>query len=254
MMTDKRREDLQRRINIMKGFGSLAGATILEIGADWWGFAAQMLVDAGAAKIISTNYTKNWPTETRGVLEKRKADARKLEESVEPQSIDIVFGVAVLEHIDGLKEFFASAKAVLKPGGLFFVHGGPIWSSGGGHHVFVNGETRKYRFGDRANNPILNWSHLIHTKQSLIDDLVARNISAGDAEKIGHWVYEGDGINRVGFRTMCETYAACGLEEIDRQINAFAGPSNELLDAIEGGPYGGQERYDVTGVTFAGRA
>ncbi len=253
MMNERRREEMAKRIALMARFGSIAGATVLEIGADADSFAARMLVDAGASKVISSNFRERWPTDTVGAIERRRIDARRLEDSLEPESVDIIFGAAVLEHIDGLAQFFAGAKRTLKKNGLFFVHGGPIWSSAKGHHVFVKGETVHYRFGDKNTNPIQDWTHLALDKPGLIADLRTRGVPPGDAATIGTWVYEEDGINRVGYRAICETFQASGLALLEQMDNAFKPPPPDLREVIERGPWAGQERYDVSGITFAAR-
>lgn len=253
MMNEKRREKLAEQIGKMQAFRPLAGAVVLEIGADKQGISAQMLVDAGAARVISTNYGENWPEGIEGAIERCRVDARCLADAIPAQSVDVIFGMAILEHIVGLAEFFAGARKVLTPGGLFFVHGGPIWTFGKGHHLFVEVEGRQYRFAQPRANPIRDWAHLTQTREGLIEEISARGVPATDAEKIGEWVYDSPLINRVGFKTMCDTLAASGLREEERLLNAFAGPPAEVRDAIERGPYAGQERYDVSGVTFAAR-
>jgi hypothetical protein len=71
-----------------------------------------------------------------------------------------------------------------------------------------------------------------------------------DAEKIADVVYNTKKLNRVGYRTMCELFAASPLAPVDRIEGAFKAPPPAMLAAIERGPFGGQERYDVAGITF----
>lgn len=253
MMNDKRREKLAEQIGKMAAFRSLSGAVVLEIGADKQGISAQMLVDAGASHVISTNYGENWPEGIEGTIERRRVDARCLADAFPAQSIDVIFGMAVLEHIVGLAEFFSGARRVLRPGGLFFVHGGPIWTFGKGHHLFIDVGGRQYRFGQPQTNPIRDWAHLTQTRENLVDEICASGVPQDDAVLIGEWVYDSPKINRVGFRTMCDTLAASGLREEERLLNAYAPPPPEIREAIERGPYAGQDRYDVSGVTFAAR-
>lgn len=250
MMTDARREDLRRRIGEIARYKDLKGATVLEIGADAQGTAAQALLDAGAVKVLSSNFGERWPVETAGAIERVRLDARDIAAQVADESIDLVFGIAVLEHIDGLAEFFAGAKRALKPGGLFFVQGAPIWSSSLGHHVGVIGEKGHYRFGVPGANPMEPWEHLAHTQASLAAALAARDVWPADAEKIADFVYNTKKLNRVGYRTMCEIFAASPLKLVDRIEGAFKAPPPAMLAAIERGPFGGQERYDVAGITF----
>jgi SAM-dependent methyltransferase len=242
MMNKKRQDMIAQRIASLSQYRDLLGTTVLEIGADKAGFVAQMLVNAGARHVISTNYKKDWPAERNGAIERRWADARQLEESVEPQSVDVIYGSAVLEHISELEKFFAGAKRILRPGGLFFLHGAPIWSSAKGHHVFVSVGAQKYQFNS-STNPIPDWAHLVHTKSSLTADLIGRGIPPEDAKKIGAWVYDGTNINRVGFRRMCDAFAASDLVLIERIDHPTKRPlPPDLLAAIEQGPYAGEER------------
>lgn len=250
MMTDQRREDLARRIADMGRYRPLAGAVVLEIGADAKSFAAQMLLDAGAARVISSNHGERWPEETIGAIEKKRIDARKLTDVLAPQSVDIVFGIAVLEHIDGLAEFFATAKKVLRPGGLFFVQGEPIWTTHNGHHVGVIGEKAHYRFGVPGANPIPRWAHLTNTRETLPGVLEALDVYPPDAQKIADYVYTSPKINRVGYKTMCQVFDASPLTLIERKDNAFKPPPTDTLDAILRGTWGSEERYDVSGITF----
>ncbi len=252
-MHDKRREDMARKIAAAARYRSFAGATVLEIGADRHGVSTAMLAETGAARVIGTNFRDDWPEGTDGTVERRRLDARRIAESFAPGSIDIVFGVAILEHIDGLDAFFAGARHVLAADGILFAHGGPIWTSAKGHHVGFTGEAMEYRFGNPKTNPIRDWTHLVFNKHGLAQDMIARGIHAGDAEKIAAQIYEDPDRNRIGFRSLCEIFDRSGLTLIERLDNAFAAPPPDLMAQIERGPWRGEERYDVSGVTFVAR-
>src|ERR1700761_3211749 len=202
MMNEKRREDMARRIAAAGRYRSFEGATVLEIGADKEGFAAQMLVDAGARHVISTNFGAKWPREAGGPIERMRLDARYMPATFAAGSVDIVFGVAVLEHIDRLDMFFEGASHVLNGGGTMYAHGGPIWTSAKGHHVGLKGEAMHYRFGTPQTNPIRDWSHLVLDKKTLAEDLAARDVPPGDAAAIAEQIYEADDRNRIGYRAM----------------------------------------------------
>lgn len=253
MMNEKRREDMARRIAAMARHRALTGATVLELGADLDGISAKMLIDAGAKRVISTNLDGEWRGDVKTCIERRRLDARAISGSFEPESIDIVFGVSLLEHIDGLPAFFDGARRVLKHGGLFYAHGGPIWSSALGHHVIVQGASKEYRFGVPEKNPIPTWAHLIETEVSLTALLVERRVPEQDAHLIAAFVHRSPELNRLGYRSICDLFAASGFTLIERIDNAFRQPPPDLLQAIERGPYGGEERYDVTGITFIAR-
>src|SRR6185437_8461921 len=51
MMSEKRREEMARKIAQAGRFRDFQGATVLEIGADKDGFSARMLAEAGAARV-----------------------------------------------------------------------------------------------------------------------------------------------------------------------------------------------------------
>ncbi len=253
MMTDARREDLRKRIAAVATYKDLAGATVLEIGADAHGHAAQMLLDAGAARVLSSNHGERWPVETVGAIARIRLDARRIADEIAPASIDLVFGIAVLEHIDGLDAFFAGAKQALAPGGLFFVQGGPIWTSAVGHHVGVKGEKAHYRFGVEGANPIPPWAHLVHDRETLPGALGAQGVWPADAQLIADFVYASPKLNRVGYRSMREAFDASPLAGIDRIEAAFQPPPADMMARIARGPYAGQERYDVASITFVAR-
>lgn len=253
MMNQKRHEDMARRIAALGRYHALSGATVLELGADLDGVSAQMLVDAGARRVISTNLDEEWRGTVDDAVERHHLDARKIADAFEPGSIDIIFGVSLLEHIDGLEAFFAGARQTLSKNGLFYAHGGPIWSSSKGHHVIVKTDRAEYRFGMPERNPIHDWAHLFHTEESLAAVLVARGVPVSDAQVLSEFVFRSPEQNRLGYRSICERFAASGFTLIEQLDNAFKPPPPDILDAIERGPYGGEERYDVSGITFVAR-
>ncbi len=252
-MNAQRREDIARKIAAAGRYRSFRGATVLEIGADKEGISARMLADAGAARVISANTLEGWPERKEGAIEWRRLDARCIDRDFEPESLDIIFGVAILEHIHGLDRFFAGAKHALRGDGMLFAHGGPIWTSANGHHVGLLIDGQSYRFGNRALNPVRDWTHLALSRSEMVEDLAARDVPRAHAEAIAQQIYESENCNRVGYRAMREAFDGSGLGEIERIENAFAMPPPELLAAIERGPYGDQQRYDVSGITFVAR-
>jgi len=252
-MNEQRREDMARKIAAAGRYRSFKGATVLEIGADKEGISARMLADAGAARVISANTLEGWPARNEGTVEWRRLDARCIDRDFEPESLDIIFGVAILEHIHGLDRFFAGARHALRGDGVLFAHGGPIWTSGKGHHVGLLIDGHSYRFGNPALNPVRDWTHLALSKQEMVEDLAARFVPRAHAAAIAEQIYESDTCNRAGYLSMREAFDASGLTQIERIENAFTMPPPELLAAIERGPYGGQQRYDVSGITFVAR-
>lgn len=249
-MDEKRRKDIAGRIEHLASRFDLRGKSVLEVGSDWHGVAAEVLLDAGAASVVCSNITPRWPEfERNGAKTRARADAMRLASVFEANSFDLVFGIAVLEHIQGIAEFLEQAAKVLKPQGVFYGHGGPIWSCAGGHHVWVDCEDRHYHFSDPT-NPIGPWRHLVNDAASLEAELAAAGIPAEHARRIARYVYVDDFINRVSYARMKEIVRRGPLETMEVRETSFRAPPPELLEQIERGPFGGQGRYDVTGLTF----
>jgi SAM-dependent methyltransferase len=243
-----------RAVNSLLEQASIDDATILEVGADWNSAAATKLLAHGATKVISTNFAPNWPTRTLldGRLEQRTLDARRIAESLPADSVDIVFGVAVMEHFLDVPGFLAGARHVLRRGGILFVQGGPLWSSRFGHHVWVDTELGRYHFND-STNPIEDWSHLFLSRGEMISALRRREIAAGDAEAIAAWVYDSDEVNRVGYATMCRHLRESGFVDPSTREECSNPPPPDIAARIAAGPHAGEERYDVTALTLVAR-
>ena len=173
--------------------------------------------------------------------------------SFEDGAFDVVISSAVLHFAHDEAQWWAMLREmwrVLAPGGLFFVQGGPIWTSAVGHHVGVKGEKAHYRFGVPGANPIPPWAHLAHSRETLPATLVEQGVWAADAGLIAEFVYASPKLNRVGYRSMRDAFEASPLTAIDRIEAAFQSPPADMMARIARGPYAGQERYDVASITF----
>ncbi len=106
---------------------------------------------------------------------------------------------------------------------------------------------------DPALNPVRGWSHLFLSKDEMTADLAQRGVPDEDAAAIATQIYDVDDKNRKGYRAIDDAFAGSGLNLVDRIEVAFKQPPDDVRAAIERGPYRGQERYDVTGVTFVAR-
>ena len=52
-------------------------------------------------------------------------------------SVDLVIGLEILEHINDLSFFFDEVKRILKEGGNADLHGYPVWTNPSGHHIWL---------------------------------------------------------------------------------------------------------------------
>ncbi len=186
--------DYQRRV--LGEFYSILNTdkkSVLEIGGVPPFSVAKTFLGMGANDVNVINLSSDFPERmVEGKVSYQKMDARKM--SFADSSFDVIFGVAVLEHISDLETVLDECERVLKPGGCLFLHGGPIWSSCLGHHLYIDYDGIEYRFMD--NCPIEPWEHLFHDAQSLVSELRGRGVVSTHAEAISEFVYQSNYLNR----------------------------------------------------------
>jgi SAM-dependent methyltransferase len=249
-----RKTGFEEHIGRLLDVTTLAGRKILEIGGDRWRYMSNRFVELGADQIDTINIVPAWPDKVfiAPKIFSQKLDCRKLTDAYEEASFDLVFGVAVGEHITGIDAFLEQAKRVLRPGGLLYLHGGPIWSSGKGHHLFHRFEGRHYKFSDK-DCPVLGWEHLMNDAASLAALLEERGLPVSHAESIARWIYETTDQNRYCHSHICSFFDNSGLERVLRHDNAFGAPNPDQLSAMVARGYSPDERFDVSGVTHVMR-
>lgn len=193
--------------NFSRDVGSLNEKTVLEIGADWEGKVLQSIKeDFGAKECFGVNpeitfdrHENNYHLLSRNGAQTGLPDC----------SIDIVFGHALLEHVTNLKDVLSEIHRVLRPGGLAWLSGEPIWSSRLGHHLWVKKDGVKYTFTE--NNVIPDFAHLLwdesHLRRylSFIKDEELR-------ETIHKEVYHSEGINRFFLEDYINIISKSNLE------------------------------------------
>lgn len=253
-VTEGRKLGFEQHVERLLGVTSLAGARILEIGGDRWKYMSNRFVELGADQIDTINIVRRWPDKVfiAPKIFSQKLDCRRLTDAYEDNSFDLIFGVAVGEHITGIDVFLEQAKRVLRPGGHLFFHGGPVWSSGKGHHLFHCVEGKQYKFSDK-DCPVLNWEHLMHDATSLCALLKERGLPPSHAESIAEWIYATTDQNRHCHSEICSFFEKSGLDFVLRHDNAFESPSATMISAIVAKGYSANERFDVSGVTHVMR-
>jgi hypothetical protein len=167
---------------------------------------------------------------------------------IKDNSIDVVYGVGVLEHITHFDEVVGEIERVLKPGGRVFLQGCPMWGSSHGHHVVVfDSEARglKYDFMSQDRNPLESWEHLGLTQDEIRGQFSEKQMPERDIDDILAMVFEdGIGSNRKmpgeiisAFRKRLQTEAVRYLDAGERNRHYQAAvrrhPEKELLtDAL----------------------
>ncbi|MFK7751147.1 MAG: class I SAM-dependent methyltransferase [Sedimentitalea sp.] len=245
------RQGILKHMDVARAHLDFAGARVLEIGGDQWQASAQMMIDAGARHVTTINIVKGWPEheDVSPQLTKIKANANHLSQHFEPDSFDIAYGIAVLEHVSQSWLMLDELAKVVKPGGMCYLHGGPIWTSGKGHHLFTKYEGQQFRFSDK-DCPIEKWEHLLGDTDALAKRIETRGLTPEAAAYLADWIYTTPEQNRYGYARLCEIFEAAPMRIVKRLDNAFAAPPPEVLRALAVARGPSKDRYDVSGVTF----
>ena len=185
------------------------GKRVLEIGSDFHLATARLFAANGAEHVVATNIG-DWHSDepTPANVEFRVGDVGDID--ADDLSFDIVYGIAILEHIPDLEKVAVAIRRLLRPTGIAYLQGCPLWPGTLGHHVFVtleqvedskrtfsSGGGQKsieviYSFADPAKNPIPNWAHLALKPNELADLLVDKGVGKEHAQAIIRYVFNTD--------------------------------------------------------------
>jgi SAM-dependent methyltransferase len=246
---------------VLSRYISIHGKDILEIGGSQSGEAAQPFLDAGAASVSITGL--DHVTEEKSVNERLRvlrANALSLSEVFEPNSFDVIYGLSIVEHIPSPKVFLSEVHKVLRPGGVAYFEGNPLWSSPRGHHLWVatwgglyeGKATANYLFSEfpntKSTNPLPDWSHLLMTQDQMREHLAALAIPGSDIECIIDWVYLSDQINRISMSEIAESYSSSKLVMLEANtVRSKVPPDIELNLRRQ---YGDGIDYGTRGISY----
>ena len=228
---------------VLSRYTSFEGKDILEVGGTQSCDSAYPFLNDGATSVIVTglNHISQEQTDREQNLRILRADALALTSVFKPCSFDVVYGVSIVEHIPSPKVFLDEVYSVLKPGGLAYFDGSPIWSSPKGHHLWVgtwggayqNKATANYLFnkypGAESTNPLPDWSHLLMTPDQMRENLAAESIPSIDIECIIDWVYYSDKVNRINMSEIAEAYTTSKLIVLEANTNKCDVPRDVQL-------------------------
>jgi SAM-dependent methyltransferase len=209
---------------VLSRYVSIENKHILEVGGAQSGEAAQPFLKDGAAKVIVTGLDHVTEEKSAGErLRILRANALSLSDVFEPNSFDIVYGLSIVEHIPSPGIFLDQLHKVLKPGGIAYLEGDPLWSSPRGHHLWVatwGGEyqhkaSANYLFcefpNQKSTNPLPDWAHLLMDQDQMREHLNVKAVPDGDVECIIDWVYRSNQINRLSMAEIAEAYSSSKL-------------------------------------------
>jgi SAM-dependent methyltransferase len=246
-----RSANFEKHIEAFATYADVRGLSVLEIGSSANLYVARRFEELGAASVFATNITPVWPQSEKvsAVVAQVRADMTRLSETFEPNSLDLMFGMAVAEHVPTLWVALEEAAKVLKPGGILYLHGGPIWTFNRGHHVLSGFHGPEFEFSKRQ-CPILKWEHLMHDRQSFAAALVARGASTELAERLAVRIYDSNKINRFGHNRLCRIFESGPLRLLQKIEYAFGAPDASEYERIRRGPWGDEGGFHVSGLTF----
>ncbi|MEI6827059.1 MAG: methyltransferase domain-containing protein [Desulfuromonadales bacterium] len=235
-IADKSPEDFSHQLSahkVLSRYIVFEGKDILEIGGSQSCESAYPFLKDGAASITVTGliHISKEEENREQNLHVLSVDALSLSTVFEPCSFDVVYGLSVVEHIATPKAFLEEVYKVLRPGGIAYFEGNPLWSSSKGHHLWVatwegedelykNKATANYLFTELPNikstNPLPDWSHLLMTQEQMRAYLTAQSLPSSDIECIIDWVYHCDLVlNRLNLSEIAEAYTTSKLTVLE---------------------------------------
>ena len=118
---------------------------------------------------------------------------------LDANSIDLVLGRCVLEHMPDIPATLEKMARIMRPGARCLLHGGPVWTADRGHHVWVVApDGTRYFFNGKGDvQPLGPWEHLLKTPGELAVRLEAEGLPASHAEAIVAYVHRSGKVNRL---------------------------------------------------------
>jgi len=242
----------------LRRYISLKGKEVLEIGGSQACISANAFLRDGAKSVTVTglDHVSEEAISTDQRIKIARVNGLELTEHFAPNSFDVVYGLSIIEHIPNPKRFIEQVHCVLKPGGLAYFGGNPLWSSPKGHHLWVaswggnymNKTSANYLFSEFAgtvsSNPVPDWGHLLFSEEGLRD----QSIPELDIDCIIHWIYTSDEVNRLSFGEISEAYTNSGLTTLEAHVQRDDVPEEILRQLRQ--KYGDGNDYGIFGITY----
>jgi len=215
----------------MSGVSSLRGKKIMEIGGNGDMAVGKTLYDWSNTKVTVVTPDPELHT---NVLDDQKIELilRGAEHTGLPDSsFDLIYGCAILEHVQEYERMFYECYRLLKPGGYLLLQGGPHWHSRVGHHVFVVNAEMDYRF--TGNNPVPDFGHLYLSKKEMDLSLAEQGIPPLHREAIIRLIYDDTSLNRTCLEDILKAFQSLPWDDIEIQKEGVTQPEPDILDRIQ---------------------
>jgi SAM-dependent methyltransferase len=247
---------------VLSRYTSFAGKSVLEVGgAQACESMYPFLKDGAVSGVVSgLDHISEEKKDQKFNLRIQRADALRLSETFEPSQFDIVYGLSIIEHIPTPDRFLDELFTVLRPGGLAYLEGNPIWSSRRGHHVWVatwGGDyqgraTANYLFfpmpGHVSTNPLPDWSHLLMNAVDMQKHLAEKGLPQIDIDCILDWVYSSANVNRLTLSEIAAAYGKSKLTVLEANTLRSDVPQDTQLALRE--RHGDKLDYGVESVSY----
>lgn len=237
------------------------GMRILEVGGDQSCESAIPFMHAGGDVTVSgLDHITEVSASVGNKPAIMRADALALSKLFPPSYFDVIYGLSIIEHIPSPDLFLKEAHAILRPGGLAYFEGRPLWSGPEGHHVWVSKQKGKYKDIASANyfftklpgiesvNPLPNWAQLLMSESQMSEHLVDNGIPRKDIECIIDCVFRSERINRLGMSEIARAYSGSEMHLLEANVVRFPVPSGIELALRE--LHGSGVDYGVTGISY----
>jgi FkbM family methyltransferase len=242
---------LEMMVEVLNEEYPVRGKAVLEIAADRWHIAARHFLELGARRMIASNIDSAWEA-TYPKVEVVAADAHRLHETLENCSVDVVFGVNILEHLEDIPQALKSISTVLRPGGVCFLAGYPIWTSARGHHVMASSRTGEYSF-ESDTNPLPPWSHLYWGEAEMTAYLAGKGIDDDAIAQISDCVFRARmGLNRTPCAEIIRAFEDSDFTIVKSWEIGDKYPDLHTLNLIKSSSiwWNPEERYQIRGITY----
>ena len=204
---------------------------VVELGSDLELITAMGIRKLGAKKVLCFN--PDFPDDLKGndariVISQRDGAATGLPDN----SVDVVFGFALLEHVHEPRKIVEEIKRILKPQGIAYLEGCPIWTGPVGHHVWHQFPDKFYKFADET-NPFSLWEHLYYdTEEQIETALRSKGLPEVHSKSIADFIINSTFITRKKASDIIEEVSSVeGLEINIRtgQMENQVAPPDDLL-------------------------
>jgi SAM-dependent methyltransferase len=224
---------------IDENFG-LRGKRVLEIGGS--NIPREILIDDfGVKQYVGIDYIESWwpdPNHRREIVNSLNdlqkvftqdqhyfifsGNVNDLPDDFLANYFDIIVSFSSIEHFENVSLMLEKSYNVLKNGGLYFSSSEPIWSSGKGHHFWIN---ENYNF--QVTNDF-DFIHLLYSKDQFLEKFKQKK----EIEKVAHQIYSWNGINRFFYKEIEEAVFSSSFSEKDIHPFIIKYPPTDILNKL----------------------